>query len=183
MPACPSSAARSRPQPPVPGHVGGIATAVARFKPAYSGPFQTRRVGLRGFKLNPALLTYVTTTLPARRAQRRDRRRERRISKRLEPESIDRLVAEYVAGTTAAELGRRYGIAKNSVLQLVRQAGEGVRYPRLSASETAQLVALYDAGLGQKDIAERLGRTPSAVWHWLRRLGLGGQEGKSRRPP
>jgi hypothetical protein len=67
--------------------------------------------------------------LPARRAQRRDRRRERRISKRLEPESIDRLVAEYVAGTTAAELGRRYGIAKNSVLQLVRQAAKAFDIP------------------------------------------------------
>jgi hypothetical protein len=50
MPACPSSAARSRPQPPVLGHVGGMATAVARFKPAYSGPFQTRRVGVTGFE-------------------------------------------------------------------------------------------------------------------------------------
>jgi hypothetical protein len=75
-------------------------------------------VGLRGLKSNPARLTYVTTTVPARRAQRRDRRRQRRVSRRLEHETIDRLVAEYVAGATAAELGRRYGIAKSSVLQL-----------------------------------------------------------------
>jgi DNA-binding NarL/FixJ family response regulator len=77
------------------------------------------------------------------------------------------LVAEYVAGTTAAELGRRYGIAKSSV----RQAGERVRHPRLTATETARLIQLYEAGLPQKDIAQRLGRSPSAVWHCLRRLG------------
>ncbi|HEY6686215.1 MAG TPA: helix-turn-helix domain-containing protein [Propionibacteriaceae bacterium] len=81
------------------------------------------------------------------------------------------MVAEYVAGTTAAELGRRYGIAKSSVLRLVRQAGERVRHPRLSATDTARLVQLYEAGLPQKDIAQRLGRSPSAVWHCLRRLG------------
>ncbi|HEY6682701.1 MAG TPA: hypothetical protein VI030_07000, partial [Propionibacteriaceae bacterium] len=61
-----------------------------------------------------------------------------------------------MAGTTAAELGRRYGIAKSSVLRLVRQAGERVRHPRLSATDTARLVQLYEAGLPQKDIAQRL---------------------------
>jgi DNA-binding transcriptional regulator LsrR (DeoR family) len=122
--------------------------------------------------LNPALLTYVTSTLPTRTARRMRRRRERRISGRLETKTIDRLVAEYMTGTTSAELGRRYGIAKSSVLSLVRQAGEQVRHPRLSVAETAQLVEMYEAGLPQKDIAERLGRSPSAVWHCLRRAGL-----------
>lgn len=77
-----------------------------------------------------------------------------------------------MTGTTSAELGRRDGIAKSSVLRLVRQAGEQVRHPRLSVAETARLVELYEAGLPQKDIAERLDRSPSAVWHCLRRAGL-----------
>lgn len=77
-------------------------------------------------------------------------------SRRLEAETIDRLVAEYVDGTTAAEVGRRYGVAKSSVLQLVRPAGRQVRQPRLSISQTAQLVALYQAGLSQTDIVARL---------------------------
>jgi hypothetical protein len=130
-----------------------------------------RQVGLRGFRLNPAVLTFVMGTLPARPKRRAHRRCERRVSKRLEAGRIDRLVAEYVAGTTAAELGRRYGLAKSSVLRLVREAGERVRHPRLSDSETAQLVALHAAGISQKAIAERLGRSPSAVWHCLHRLG------------
>jgi len=109
---------------------------------------------------------------PARSARRRGSR-ERRVRKRLHAETIDRLVAEYSAGTTAAELGRRYGIAKSSVLRLVRHAGQPVRHLRLSATETARLVQLYEAGLPQKDIAQRLGRSPSAMWHCLRRLGQG----------
>jgi hypothetical protein len=88
-----------------------------------------------------------------------------------------------LAGRTAAEVGEQYGLAKSSVLELVRQAGKSVRHSRLSAHETAQLVALYKAGLPQKDIAKRLGRTPSAVWHCLRRrAGLVGA-GQNDRPP
>jgi len=101
---------------------------------------------------------------------------ERRVSKRLPAETIERLVAEYLTGSTAADLGRRYGIAKTTVLRLIRQAGEPVRHPRFSAAEITRLVELSEAGLSQKDIAERLGRSPSAVWHCLRRLGLGGNQ-------
>jgi len=85
------------------------------------------------------------------------------------------MVAEYLTGATASELGRQYGLAKSSVLRLVRQAGERVRHPRLSDSETAQLVALYEQGLSQKNIAEQLGRSPSAIWHFSRRQGLVGR--------
>lgn len=129
-------------------------------------------VGLRGFRLNPALLTYLVRIPPARRGRRVGWRRERRISKRLDVEVIERVVSEYAAGATAAELGQCYGLAKSSVLQLVRQAGEPVRHPRLSANEKAQLLSLHRAGLSQREIAERLARSPSAVWHCLRRLRL-----------
>jgi|SRR5829696_7752067 len=128
--------------------------------------------GLRGLKLNPALLKYVAGGPPARAARRSGHRRERRVSKRLPAETIERLVAEYAGGATAAELSQRYGLAKNSVIRLVRQAGKQVRHPRLSSSELARLVVLFQAGLTQRDIAEQLDRSPSAVWHCLRRLGL-----------
>jgi hypothetical protein len=49
--------------------------------------------GPRGFKLNPALLIYVMSALPARPARRRGHRRERWASKRLKVEMIERLVA------------------------------------------------------------------------------------------
>ena len=55
---------------------------------------------------------------------------------------IDHLVAEYAGGTTAAEIGQRYGLAKSSILRC--PTGRRVRHPRLSASETAQLVAVYE---------------------------------------
>ena len=118
--------------------------------------------------MNPALLSYVKDEAP-RQPVRRTSRRERRVSRRLDAEAIDRLVAEYVDGSPSAEIGSRYGIDKSSVLRLVRAAGNPVRYPRFSTAETAQLVALYEAGLSQVNIAERLGRSPSAVWYCLQR--------------
>jgi Helix-turn-helix domain len=60
-----------------------------------------------------------------------------------------------------------------------QQAGRQVRQPRLSISQTAHLVALYQAGLSQKDIAARLDRSPSAIWHCLRRAGLVGRNSES----
>ena len=74
-------------------------------------------------------------------------------------------------GRPPPELGQRYGLAQSSVIRLVRDADERLRHLRLSASETARLVALYEVGLSQKDIAVQLWRSPSAVWHCLRRLG------------
>jgi DNA-binding CsgD family transcriptional regulator len=61
----------------------------------------------------------------------------------------------------------------------------------MTVAETDRLVELYDAGLSQKEIGERLGRSPrlsqkeiavrlgrspSAVWHCLRRFGLVGRQ-------
>ena len=111
--------------------------------------------GLRGLKLNPALLKYVADGPPARAARRPGHRRERRVSKRLPAETIERLVAEYAGGATAAELSQRYGLAKNSVIRLVRQAGKQVRHPRLSSSELARLVVLFQAGLTQRETGAR----------------------------
>jgi Homeodomain-like domain len=128
-------------------------------------------VGLRGFRLNLSLATYIAGGPRVRSSRRTDRRQERRVSKRLPAETIERLVAEYRTGSTAADLSRRYGLAKTTVLGLIRQAGERVRHPRFSVDEAAHLVKLYEAGLPQKDIAAQLGRSPSAVWHCLRRLG------------
>ena len=86
---------------------------------------------------------------------------DRGVSKRLRYQMIERLVAEYVAGTTAAELGRRHGLAKSKVLRLVRQAGERVRHQRLSRSETARLVQLYRAGRNRKTSPNGLAKAPA----------------------
>jgi transposase-like protein len=69
------------------------------------------------------------------------------MTRRLEAETIDRLVAEYADGTTAAEVGRRYGVANSSVHQLVRQLDNRYDSPGSASVQTAQLIALVLAGV------------------------------------
>jgi hypothetical protein len=53
-------------------------------------------VGLRGFRLNLAVLTYTTSPPPARTHPHATAvARKRRISNRLQVEIIERMVAEY----------------------------------------------------------------------------------------
>lgn len=83
---------------------------------------------------------------------------------------IDHLVAEYAGGTTAAEIGQRYGLAKNSILRLVRQAG-GYGIRGSAPLRRLSWLQCMRAGPPQKEIAQRLGRSQSAVWHCRQRWG------------
>lgn len=80
-----------------------------------------------------------------------------------------------LAGTPAAEVGRRYGLAKSTVLALIRMVGVSARYPRLSTADVARVVELYGQELPQTEIAAHIGRSPGAVWHVLHRAGLVGR--------
>ena len=53
---------------------------------------------------------------------------------------IEKMVAEYATGVTAAVLAKRYDVAKSTVLRHVREAGAPVRYPRFS--ETDRVLAI-----------------------------------------
>lgn len=92
--------------------------------------------------------------------------------------SIAQLAAEYEAGTSAAELDQRYGMAKSSVVTLLRAAGVALRYPRLSAADVTLIVELYGQGLPQAEIAAHVGRSPGAIWHVLERAGVVGRRQK-----
>ncbi len=104
------------------------------------------------------------------------RRHERQISRLLDAATVEQLAADYVAGTSTAELGRRYGPAKETVLSPLRAAGVSVRYPRLSTADVIRVVELCGQGLTQTEIAAQVSRSPGAVWHVLRRSGLVGDQ-------
>jgi hypothetical protein len=53
---------------------------------------------------------------------------QQRVSRRLEPEMIQRIVAEYQRGTSSTRLTVRYGIGKGTVLRLLRQHGVSLRH-------------------------------------------------------
>jgi DNA-binding transcriptional regulator LsrR (DeoR family) len=85
---------------------------------------------------------------------------------------IVRLVTDYEAGVSGRQLAERYGLARSTVLALLKERGAQVRYPRFTAADTEQAIRLYKQGVRQIDIARELGRSKSAVWHVLHRAGL-----------
>src|SRR4051812_7406775 len=88
-----------------------------------------------------------------------DDRAPRRLSMRLSAEQQQAMVREYQAGASGQELAERYDVARSAVIQFLRSCGVTVRRPRLTEQELAEIVALYQDGVRQIDIAERLGRT------------------------
>jgi hypothetical protein len=145
-------------------------TRRARTRALSSDSVLVRRVvvGLRGFRLNPALLVHMAKDRQLVRNRRPARRRERRVTKRLRLTSVGSRVRGRGNCRRARTTVWRRQEQRASAGAACRSAGASFA---VNATETARLVQLYGAGLPQKDIAQRLGRSPSAVWHCLRRLG------------
>ena len=90
-------------------------------------------------------------------------RLSRQHQHRLRPEEQDRLVADYVVGVDVVELARRYGIARQTVLEQMRRQGVPRRHPRLSADDTELAAGLYRAGDSLATIGEVFGVDPGTV--------------------
>jgi DNA-binding transcriptional regulator LsrR (DeoR family) len=93
------------------------------------------------------------------------------VNLRLDEQLVQQLLADYKAGRTGRELAERYGLARSTVIGLLRQYGVAVRYPRVTPDEATEMVRLYQSGVRQVDIAARFGRDPGNIWHVLKRAG------------
>jgi DNA-binding CsgD family transcriptional regulator len=93
------------------------------------------------------------------------------VNFRLDNQLVQQLLVDYEAGCTGRELAERYGLARSTVIGLLRLHGVAVRYSRVTPEEAAEMVRLYRSGVRQVDIAVRFGRDPGNVWHVLKRAG------------
>lgn len=69
-------------------------------------------------------------------------------------------------------MAAQFGIARSTVIELLKARGVEVRHPRMNPAEQARAVELYRGGMTQKDIASQLGRSPCVIWHVLQRQGV-----------
>lgn len=92
-----------------------------------------------------------------------------RVDVRLDEQTVQLLLAGYQAGESGRQLAKRYGLARSTVIELLRKHGVPVRYRRVTQAEQAEMVRLYRAGARQVDIAARFGRDPGIIWHVLKR--------------
>jgi hypothetical protein len=67
----------------------------------------------------------------------------RRLDIRLDERLVQQLLADYQAGSTGRQLAKRYGLARSTVIGLLRKHGIEIRYPRVTPTEQAEMVALY----------------------------------------
>ena len=89
---------------------------------------------------------------------------------------MEQLLADYQGGSTGRQLAERYGLALSTVLSLISKHGMEIRYPRVTPAEQAEMVALYQSGVRQVEIAARFGRDPGNIWHVLKRAGVFGSQ-------
>lgn len=108
---------------------------------------------------------------------------------------VAEIVEQYEAGASASELGRRFGVATQTVLNRLRSQGVQLRpWSPLKQHPLPQppcsvewVVAMYEAGGSIRGIAAELGTTYSVARRWLldagvRMRGRGGLR-KGTRPP
>lgn len=130
-------------------------------------------VGLSNFNLKLALARYVREIpgiLP-HNPRTESGVRVHKLSQRLSPETVTAIIDGYEAGATGSQLALEFGLAKSSVLAVLRGEGVSIRLPRLSAADRLRVVALYRQGIPQVEIARQFGRHKGAIWHLLKRAG------------
>jgi len=81
-------------------------------------------------------------------------------------------VADYVEGVEVIELARRYGIARQTVLEQMRREGVARRHPRLSVDDTERAADLYRAGDSLATIGDVFAVDPGTVRRALMKLGV-----------
>lgn len=99
--------------------------------------------------------------------------RVHKLDARIDGELAAHLVAEYEAGTPSTHLTAMFGLAKGSVLKVLREAGVERRLPRMSQAEIHKARRLYESGLSLVEVSKRLGRPGhSTVYQALKRAGV-----------
>ena len=70
---------------------------------------------------------------------------------------VDRLVDDYLDGTTVNELADRYGVHRATVSAHLTRRGISRRVPGLGVEEAAEAVRLYLGGISIRSIARSIG--------------------------
>ena len=83
--------------------------------------------------------------------------RPQRLARRLDEATVRQVVEAYEAGATARQLAEQFGVARSAVVNLLRNQGVQIRFPRLTGEQKDEMVELYRAGMSQAESARRLG--------------------------
>ncbi|MEV0650954.1 hypothetical protein AB0I28_37455 [Phytomonospora sp. NPDC050363] len=92
--------------------------------------------------------------------------------KYLTPEQELEVVAGYLAGSTARELGAKFGVHRNTVGRILKKHGVAMRMQGLAAGQVDEAARLYEAGWSLARIGDRLKVDAETVRSRLRERGV-----------
>lgn len=95
---------------------------------------------------------------------------------------IEELVADYQTGSTAKELGDRWGVHRTTVAALLKARGVQLRNRPLDEAELSSAIGLYQSGLSLATVGQRLARDPNSVRMVLLRAGVPRRDTHGRPP-
>lgn len=84
-------------------------------------------------------------------------------SKQLQEEQVRELIAAYEAGASVHQLGRRFGIARQTVSKILHRHGVPMRMTGLGGEQIEEAARLYEAGWTLAKISKRMRVSPDTV--------------------
>lgn len=95
-------------------------------------------------------------TLPDTAPDIHETRSPRRKRKRLTGTERSQVAARYAAGETTTALAKDYGVAKSTIVGILRANNVVVRLQPLTAEQVSEAARLYESGLSLSQVAEAL---------------------------
>ncbi|MDT0307556.1 hypothetical protein RM780_11350 [Streptomyces sp. DSM 44917] len=92
--------------------------------------------------------------------------------KHLDAAQTQKLIAGYRGGATVYELGREFGVSRQTVSTILHRHGIEMRMGRLAAEAIDEAVRLYESGWSLARIGDRLGASVGTVRNRLLERGV-----------
>ncbi|MDH6242706.1 helix-turn-helix domain-containing protein [Mycobacterium sp. OTB74] len=92
-----------------------------------------------------------------------------KLDQRLNDQIRAEIVALYRSGEPSTAIGATYGLNKNSVIKVLREAGIPIRRQSLTSEQIDDAIRLYRTGQSLATIGRQLGVDHGTVWRALRK--------------
>ncbi|WP_217697498.1 hypothetical protein [Nocardia donostiensis] len=102
---------------------------------------------------------------------------------RLDPDQIQTLIQDYLAGATTYDLDDRFGIDRRTVSAILHRHSIPMRRRGLSPQQVDQAIGLYTPGWSLAKVARHLAVDPTTVLNRLRERGIRTRDTHGRTRP
>lgn len=95
-----------------------------------------------------------------------------RVTDRLSTTQRAAVLAAYANKESPSVLATQFGISRQSVINLIDEAGLPRQIRRMSDEQVDEAIRLYESGFSIAQIVRRVGFSSRAIWHQLNKHGV-----------